>query len=93
MVNMVCYSNVLSPFADIDLLIQRARLSPFPGNQVPVFRPLGPTTTILVSNLPPQAAEFVVKLYFNNLGCSVQEVMIRSPHHAVVTFKDVQSKS
>lgn len=78
--------------ADINYLSQQAQNSSFPNNQIPVFKPLEPTKTILVSNLPENASTFVLRVFFSNLGCSVQEVTLRAHGYAVVTFSDTQSK-
>lgn len=78
-------------FADVKYLNQRARESSFPGNQVPALKLLEPTNILLVTDLPEQANEFVLKLLFQSFG-SVQEVSLRAPGCAVVTFNDAQSK-
>ena len=73
-------------------MVQEAKRNPLPHNQILTLRPLKPTNSILVTGLPEHADDFYVKLFFNNLGCSVQEVTLRPPNHAVVTFTDHQSK-
>ena len=77
---------------DINTLLQRSRVTPFPQNkEVLTLNPVTPSDTILVSNLPPNTPDFATEIYFDKFA-PIAHVKSISPTQALVTFKSHEGK-